>query len=75
MLQSSTVCRTKRDRVRQAQEAAYRFMSDMAGDEPGFEEAIRALFAGKRLRFNELVHDWPVDVRDYAQQLAEAALN
>ena len=50
-------------------------MSDMAGDEPGFEEAIRALFAGKRLRFNELVHDWPVDVRDYAQQLAEAALN
>ena len=50
-------------------------MSAMAGDEPGFEEAIRALFAGKRLRFNELILDWPVDVRDYAQQLGEAALN
>ena len=35
-----------RDRVRRAQEAAYRFMSAMAGDEPGFEEATRALFAG-----------------------------
>ena len=65
----------EKDRVRQAREATYRFMSAMAGDEPGFEEAIRALFAGKRLRFNELILDWPVDVRDYAQQLGEAALN
>lgn len=65
----------EKDRVRQAQEAAYRFMSAMAGNEPGFEEAIRALFAGKRLRFNELVSDWPIDVRDYSRQLAEAALN
>ena len=65
----------EKDRVRQAQEAAYRFMSAVAGNEPGFEEAIRALFAGKRLRFNELILDWPVDVRDYAQQLGEAALN
>ena len=65
----------EKDRVRQAQEATYRFMSAMAGEEPGFEEAIRALFAGKRLRFNELILDWPVDVRDYAQQLGEAALN
>ncbi len=50
-------------------------MSAIAGNEPGFEEAIRALFAGKRPRFNELVQDWPLDVRDYAQQLSEAALN
>src|SRR5277367_707131 len=34
------------DRLRQAQEAAYRFLSAMAGNEPGFEEATRALFAG-----------------------------
>src|SRR5882724_9616001 len=38
------------DRVRQAQEAAYRFMSAMAGNRPGFEEAARALFAGKQAR-------------------------
>lgn len=65
----------EKDRVRQAQESAYRFMSAMAGNELGFEEAIRALFARKRRRFQELVLDWPIDVRDYAQQLGEAALN
>src|ERR1700761_5839033 len=35
-----------KDRVRAAQNAAYRFMSVMAGNRPGFEEASRALFAG-----------------------------
>ena len=34
-----------KDRIRAAQEAAYRFMSAMAGNQPHFEEAIRALFA------------------------------
>src|SRR4029079_13633389 len=37
-----------KDRLRQAQEALYRFMSTVAGDEAGFEEASRALFAGDR---------------------------
>ena len=36
-----------KDRIRQAQEAAYRFMSAMAGNKPHFEEAIRALFAAE----------------------------
>ena len=34
-----------------AQEAAYRFMSAMAGNLPHFEEAIRALFADDPRRF------------------------
>jgi hypothetical protein len=62
-----------RDRIRQAQEAAYRFLSAMAGNEPGFEEAARALFAGKRDRFNEMMEAWPVDLRDHARKLAAAA--
>ncbi len=62
-----------RDRIRQAQEAAYRFMSAMAGNETGFEEAARALFAGNRGRFHEMVASWPVDVRDHAKRLAEGA--
>ena len=62
-----------RDRVRQAQEAAYRFMSAMAGDEPGFEEATRALFAGRRERFDEQIKEWPIDVRDHAKKLAAGA--
>jgi hypothetical protein len=40
---------------------------------PG-KEATRALFAGKRERFLELVEPWPADVRAYACGLAAAAL-
>lgn len=62
-----------RDKVRHSQEVAYRFMSAMAGNLPGFEEATRALFAGNHERFNELVASWPVDIRDHALKLSEAA--
>lgn len=62
-----------RDRVREAQEAAYRFMTALAGDEPGFEEALRALFASNEARFNEMTASWPADIRDHAKQLAATA--
>jgi hypothetical protein len=62
-----------KDRVRRAQEAAYRFMSAMAGNEPGYEEALRALFAGKRAGFEERIAAWPADVRDHAKKLAAVA--
>src|SRR5882724_11720362 len=52
-----------KDRVRLAQEATYRFMSAMAGNEPGFEEAARALFAGDEPRFGHMIESWPIDVR------------
>ena len=63
-----------KDRVRESQEAAYRFMSPMAGHLPGFEEATRALFAGDASRFEPLTADWPVDVREHAHRLAATAL-
>jgi hypothetical protein len=59
-----------REEMRKAQERAYRFMSTMAGDMPGFEECTRALFAGDASKFDELSAGWPGDVRDYAQRLA-----
>jgi uncharacterized protein len=59
-----------RDRTRQAQESAYRFMSAMAGDEPGFEEALRALFAKKEAAFEKQIAGWPIDIRDHAKKLA-----
>lgn len=62
-----------KDRVRSSQEAAYRFMSAMAGDALGFEEASRALFAGNRARFDQHVATWPADVREYASRLAAGA--
>jgi hypothetical protein len=62
------------DRRRAAQEAAYRFMSFIAGDLPGFQEASRALFAYDRRRFGDLVATWPEDVRDHVIKLAFADL-
>ena len=58
------------DRIRLAQEAAYRFMSTMAGNRPHFEEAIRALFADDANRFEQLIAEWPADVRDHTARLA-----
>jgi hypothetical protein len=64
-----------KDRIRQGQEAAYRFMSAMAGNKPHFEEATRALFAPDPVRFKELIGGWPADVRDHAARLAERAFH
>jgi hypothetical protein len=60
-----------KEQRRAAQEAAYRFMSAMGGDLPGFEEATRALFADNRTRFEEQLAHWPVDIRNYAIRLAQ----
>jgi uncharacterized protein len=60
----------EKDRCRRAQERAYHFMSAMAGDMPGFEEAARALFANDQARLRELVASWPEDVRDHVIELA-----
>jgi hypothetical protein len=58
------------DRARAARDAAYRFMSVMAGNLAGFEEASRALFADDRRRFVGLVAGWPDDIRDHVVKLA-----
>ena len=57
---------------RPSQDAAYRFMSAMAGNLPGFEEAARALFAGDIPRLRTVISGWPRDVRDHALRLARA---
>ncbi len=59
-----------RDRNRQAKAAAYAFMSAMAGNRAGFEEACRALFADDRRAFSAHVASWPADLRDHAVALA-----
>lgn len=61
------------DRRRAAQEATFRFMQAIAGDQPGFEEAARALFAGDVAGFEEHVARWADDVRDHATWLATDA--
>ncbi|MBE2210822.1 MAG: DUF2239 family protein [Xanthomonadaceae bacterium] len=61
------------DLRRAAQERAYRFLSAMGGDRPGFEEATRALFAGDSLKFDAEIAAWPEDLRDHATMLAADA--
>jgi uncharacterized protein len=59
-----------RDRSRAATDAAYHFMSAMAGNLPDFEEASRALFADDRRRLAALIAGWPDDIRDHIVKLA-----
>jgi hypothetical protein len=61
------------DRRRLAQQAADRFMTALAGIEPGYEEAARALYAGDRARFAAATAAWPGDVREHTLRLAAAA--
>jgi hypothetical protein len=59
-----------RDRRRAARDAAYHFMSAMAGNLGNFEEASRALFADDRRRFTALIVSWPPDLREHVVKLA-----
>lgn len=61
------------DRIRQAQDATYRFMSVMAGCLEGFEEAARALFAADGERFETLIAAWPADLSTHLRELAAPA--
>jgi uncharacterized protein len=57
--------------VKQIQERAYRFMSVMAGNMTGYEEALRALYKADRRNFLLHMQDWPPDVRTHAIELAK----
>jgi hypothetical protein len=57
------------NRVRLAVEAAGRFMSAIAGNFTGYEEATRALYARDRSRLEELTASWPQDVRQHMLRL------
>ena len=54
-------------RAKVAREGAYRVMAALAGDLPGFEEASRALFAGRDADFADLIAPWPADVAAYVR--------
>lgn len=59
-----------RELARAARDRAYRFMSTLAGNLAGFEEATRALYAGDRAAFAAQIAAWPQDVRDHVLALA-----
>lgn len=75
LVEDARKTRGQSDALRARQEAAYRFISAIAGDWRNYEESTRALYAGDAVRFRELTESWPVDVRDHARHLADAAFN
>ncbi len=60
----------EKDATRNRQEACYRFITAIAGNLPGYEEALRHLFADSKTGFSKATSAWPADVRTFAQQLA-----
>jgi aminoglycoside phosphotransferase (APT) family kinase protein len=61
-------------KMREGKESLYRFITAMAGDMAGYEEAVRALFANDGARFEIESAAWPADIRTHALGLLPAAL-
>lgn len=58
------------DAVRMSQEACNRFITAMAGDLVGYEDALRALYAREEKTFKSYIHSWPKDIREQAMKYA-----
>lgn len=63
------------DSKRQSRDAAYRFMTSLAGNLPGYEESVRALYAADAARFSQYTRTWPPDVAAHAARLAAASFD
>ena len=60
-----------KDEIRRVEDTAYTFMSAMAGNRPGFEEAARAVFAGNFAGTQAIAEAWQADIRAYLSHLLE----
>jgi uncharacterized protein len=65
--------RNPKARQRALRDAAYRFATTLVGNAPGYEEAIRALYAGQREEFGAHIEAWPADVRRTLEEMTEQA--
>ena len=57
--------------LKAAQERTYKFMSALAGDLPGYEEALRALYKKDKAVFSDCIQHWPADIKMHTQHLAK----
>lgn len=62
-----------KENARRIRAALSHFLSSMGGNRPNYEEATRSLFQGDTARFEELIHKWPKDIRDFAVERARLA--
>lgn len=65
--------RNPKAQLRQRRDAAYRFATALVGNAPGYEEAIRALYAGHKDEFAAHIEAWPADVRSELEKMTEEA--
>lgn len=73
LVEGARAANAGKDRQRAAQKAVHQFMTAMAGNAGGYEDALRALYAADRARFAQQITSWPADIRDYAVKLAADA--
>lgn len=55
---------------RRARDATYKVMTALAGNLPGYEEAVRTLFADNGSTLGLAISAWPEEVGDYLTRLA-----
>lgn len=61
--------------MRAARDSVYRFITALVGNAPGYEEAIRALYAGHRDEFMAHIEAWPSDIRAKLESLTIPAFD
>ena len=61
--------------VKSIQEKVHRFLSAIAGDFEGFEEALRAFYRKDKEQFLSHMRSWPKDVREHAMDLSKPLFN
>ena len=57
----------------EAQDSVYRAMVVLAGDLPGYEEALRALYANDADSFTRQTNKWPSGVKSFIRDLSREA--
>jgi hypothetical protein len=65
--------RNPRAQQRAKRDAVYRFATALVGNAPGYEEAIRALYAGHGEEFAAHIEAWPSDVRRALEEMTSEA--
>jgi len=65
--------RDPKSRQRQRRDAAYRLATALVGNAPGYEEAMRALYAGAAEDFAAHIEAWPADVRRVLEEMTAEA--
>ncbi len=59
-----------KNRIKNAQEVTYKFLSAIAGDLPNFEDAIRYLYRKDKAKFTEFIASWHKDIIKHTMLLS-----